>query len=260
MWMLLGTVLIASLLGSLHCVGMCGPFAMLAAASNQQRRSVLFPAAAYSLGRLVTYTIVGVIFGSLGMALNRGSSLILGIPVGSVQQTATFVAGGLMIAVGVIALGRQLGMRIKLPMLAGRVSAMLQVLFRRVTDQPPLRKAFSIGALSCLMPCGWLYTFAIVAAGTASPLWGAVVMVAFWSGTVPIMVALMMGLSRIGRSIQQRIPVAMAGLVILIGVFTIAFRAPIAIGSDMTVIHETDDLIQQVRAVDHTELPCCRGE
>ena len=71
MWVLLGTVLIASLLGSLHCVGMCGPFAMLAAASDQQRKSALFPAMAYSLGRLATYTIVGVIFGSLGMALNR---------------------------------------------------------------------------------------------------------------------------------------------------------------------------------------------
>lgn len=260
MWVLLGTVLIASLLGSLHCVGMCGPFAMLAAASNEQRKSALFPAMAYSLGRLATYTIVGVIFGSLGMALNRGSSMILGVPFSSVQQTATLVAGGLMIAVGVIALGRQLGIRIKLPMFGGRLQAILQILFGRVTGQPPLRKAFSIGALSCLMPCGWLYTFAIVAAGTASPIWGAVVMVAFWSGTVPIMFALMMGLNRIGHSIQQRIPIAMASLVILIGVFTIAFRAPIAVGNDTTVVTQTEDLIEQVRAVDQEQLPCCKGE
>ncbi len=172
MWVLLGTVMIASLLGSLHCVGMCGPFAMLAAASNQQRKSALFPAMAYSLGRLATYSIVGLIFGSLGMALNHGRSLMFGIPFSSVQQTATLVAGGLMIAVGLIALGRQLGLRIKLPTLGGRLQTILQTQYRRVAGQPPVRKAFSIGALSCLMPCGWLYTFAIVAAGTASPARG----------------------------------------------------------------------------------------
>lgn len=260
MWVLLCTVMIASLLGSLHCVGMCGPFAMLAAASNEQRKSALYPAMAYSLGRLATYSLVGVAFGSLGMALNRGSSLILGISFSTVQQAATFVAGGLMIVIGLIALGRQLGMRVKLPTVAGRLHTILQILFRRVTGQPPVRKAFSIGALSCLMPCGWLYTFAIVAAGTGSPLWGAVVMIAFWSGTVPIMFALMMGLNKIGYSIRQTIPVAMAGLIILIGVFTIAFRAPIAVGSDMAVVNQTEDLIQQVRAVDQTELPCCKGK
>ena len=262
MWVLLGTVFVASLLGSLHCVGMCGPFALLAGSpvgvnannnANPIKRSPSWiPTAAYSFGRLTTYSIVGMMFGSLGMALNRGASF------SSVQQTATYVAGGLMIVVGMIALARQMGWKIQLPSIAGQLQRMLQHHFEMITRQPPLRRAFLIGAFSCLMPCGWLYTFAIVAAGTGSPVSGAIVMAVFWSGTVPIMAALMLGLNKLGHSTQRTVPVAMASLVIMIGIFTIAFRAPIAIGNDANVVDQTDALIQQVQNADQSELPCCR--
>lgn len=256
MWVLLGTVFIASLLGSLHCVGMCGPFALIASSQSEQDKSTLVPTAVYSLGRLATYSIVGIIFGSLGMALNRGTSFA------PWQQTATYVAGGLMILVGLVALARQLGWKIQLPSVAGHLQTILQSQFQNIIKQPPIRKAFLIGALTCLMPCGWLYAFAIVAAGTGSPVWGAAVMAVFWAGTVPVMVALVLGLSKLGTSIQKRIPVAMASLVILVGVFTIAFRAPVAIGNDSNVVDRSGSdrpnaLIEQVHSVDHTELPCC---
>lgn len=264
MWVLLGTVFVGSLLGSLHCVGMCGPFAMLAGSPSQGdgsskrvrngRHSPMVSAASYSLGRLTSYTVVGFVFGSLGMALNQGTGFA------PFQQTATYVAGGLMIVVGSIALARQLGWNFQFPGIGGVLQQLLQRHFQSITQQPPLRRAFLIGAFSCLMPCGWLYTFAIVAAGTGSPLWGSVVMAVFWSGTVPIMVALMLGLNRLGRSIQQRIPVAMAGIVILIGAFTIAFRAPVAIGNDIDVVDQTDELISRINDVDQSQLPCCQDD
>ena len=241
---------------------MCGPFALLAGspggnmsidqAKPVKRSSSLVPTAAYSMGRLTTYSMVGMVFGSLGMALNRGTSFT------SVQQTATYVAGGLMIAVGLIALARQTGWNIQLPSIAGQLQKLLQKHFQTITQQPPLLRAFLIGAFSCLMPCGWLYTFAIVAAGTGNPVSGAIVMAVFWSGTVPIMAALMLGLNKLGHATQRRVPVAMASLVIVIGIFTIAFRAPIAIGNDTNVVDQTDALIQQVQDVKQSELPCCR--
>lgn len=255
MWVLLGTVFVASLLGSLHCLGMCGPFALLAgstaAGDAAVRRAAIVPTVAYSVGRLTTYSIVGVLFGSLGMALNQGVSFALW------QQTATYVAGGLMILVGMVALARQLGWKIKLPSIAGRLQQFLQTHFSTIVRQPPIRRAYLIGGLSCLMPCGWLYTFAIVAAGTGSPLWGAAVMAVFWSGTVPVMVALALGLNQLGQSVQRRIPVAMASIVILVGVFTIAFRAPVAIGNDTEVVGPSESLVNQVKNIDQSELPCC---
>lgn len=257
MLILLGTVFVASLVGSLHCVGMCGPFAMLASASDQQRRSAVVPAFAYSFGRFLTYAIVGAVFGSLGLLLSEGSSLVFGVSLATIQQSATYVAGGLMILVGLIAFARQLGWHIPLPNLASRLQKVLQRQFGWIKKQPPLRKAFAIGALTCLMPCGWLYTFAIVAAGTASPLWGAVVMIAFWAGTVPILFALMTGVGFFGQAIQKRVPVAMATMIILIGIFTISFRAPVVIANESSLATDTGQLIDQVNHIDHEQLPCC---
>lgn len=257
MWLLLSTIFIASIFGSLHCVGMCGPFALLASSPSTEGKTqtkAIVSTLAYSAGRLVTYGSVGVIFGILGMALNRGTSFA------PWQQTATYVAGGLMIFVGVIAVVRQYGLTIPLPNFAGQLSHVLQKLFLPVTRQPPLRKAFFIGALTCLMPCGWLYTFAIVAAGTGHPLSGAAVMVAFWAGTVPVMVALVLGFDRVGERLKQRIPMTMAVLVIAVGVFTIAYRAPVAIGETNSVVTGNANLVDQVESVDHQTLPCCSGK
>ncbi len=254
MWVLLGTVFVASLLGSLHCVGMCGPFAMIAGNTQQRSRS-LWPAAAYSGGRLLTYAAVGLLFGSLGMALNAS------FPLSSWQQTATYVAGGLMVLVGVIVLARQLGVTINLPTVAGPLQRFLQRRYEWVVNRSPIQRAFLIGALTCLMPCGWLYTFALVAAGTGNPLTGALVMTVFWAGTVPVLTALIFGFSRLSTTIQRKLPYAMAAIVIFVGVFTIAFRAPVAIGDELPVDPtSSQNLVEQINSVDHSELPCCRGE
>jgi sulfite exporter TauE/SafE len=232
---------------------MCGPFALIAGASPERRKAAIGPTFAYSGGRLVTYSIVGLVFGALGLALNRGTSFA------SWQQTATYVAGGLMIVVGFIALIRHFGVRIKLPKVFSPVQKILQAGFAKAQSLPPLKRAFTIGALTSLMPCGWLYTFAITAAGTGSPFWGVVVMAVFWAGTVPIMSALMLGVDKIGTSIQKRLPVLMAGLVIMLGMFTLAYRAPVTIGAEPHVVSGTENLTQQLIAVDQETLPCCQS-
>ena len=93
MIILLGTVWVASLLGSLHCVGMCGPFALIAGGADKARKAALFPTFSYSFGRLVTYSLVGFVFGALGMTLNLGAS------IGNWQQAATYVAGVMMVLI-----------------------------------------------------------------------------------------------------------------------------------------------------------------
>ena len=234
MWVLLSAVFVASLLGSLHCVGMCGPFAMLASANPDQRQTAIVPAVAYSGGRLVTYALVGLLFGVLGLAINQGAAAVGGWEFAEIQQTATMLAGLLMVIVGVVAMVRLFGFKVPLPSFAAPVQRWLSGWFQVVKQQPPKRKAFLIGALSCLMPCGWLYTFAIVAAGTGSPLWGTLVMVSFWAGTVPILSALILGAGKLTNSLGRRVPYVMAGLVIAIGIFTMVYRAPVDL-SDQSV-------------------------
>ncbi len=254
MGVLLTTVFIASLLGSLHCVGMCGPFALLASADPKKRNAAIVPTIAYSFGRLVTYSVVGLIFGSLGMAINKGTSFA------NWQQSATYMAGGLMIVVGLISLARHFGMKIHLPKAMGPVQKVLQAGFSRTKSMKPIPRALTIGALTSLMPCGWLYTFAITAAGTGSPVSGVLLMATFWLGTVPIMTALVLGVNQIGKRIRKRLPVIMASLVVLIGVFTISFRAPVVIGAEPNVVSGIEALTEQVTNVDQHELPCCSDD
>lgn len=253
MWVLMGTVFVASLLGSLHCVGMCGPFALLASVDKERRNAAALPTIAYSLGRLVTYSVIGVVFGFLGLALNRSTSF------GSWQQTATYVAGGLMILVGLVSLVRHLGFKVSLPSLFKPMQKWLQLGFSKTTQMKPIPRAVTIGALTSLMPCGWLYTFAITAAGTGSPWWGGLLMVTFWAGTVPIMTALMMGAQKIGSGLRKQLPLAMATLVVFLGIFTLAFRAPILVGADSSVVSGVEDLTEQVQNVEHSDLPCCQS-
>lgn len=253
MFVLLGTVFVASLLGSLHCVGMCGPFALVAAASRQDQKMLLFHSAAYSIGRLLTYAMVGAAFGAMGLAINQGTSQVT---FANWQQASTYLAGGIMVLVGVVALARQLGFRIKFPKQFAPLQSTLQKGFAKSHQLKPLHRALAIGALTSLMPCGWLYTFAISAAGTASPVSGMLLMISFWAGTVPVMIALVLGFNRIGATIQKRVPLMMASLVILIGVFTIAFRAPVHLGQAKEIVSGSE-LVEQIQQIDHKELPCC---
>ena len=232
---------------------MCGPFAILASHCDK-RNSSFVAASAYSAGRLATYVVIGLMFGALGMALNFGSSFA------SMQQLAAYLAGGLMIAVGLVALARHFGLKIKLPTIADHLQTFLQNNFKRIDNRPRIERAVLIGALTCLMPCGWLYTFAIVAAGTGHPVSGALVMFAFWGGTFPVMFGLPLGIRKLSASIQKRVPIVMASCVILIGLFTIAVRAPVNVGGAMETDIDSQNLVQQVRKIDQSQLPCCHGE
>jgi len=269
MSLLLGTVFIASLLGSLHCVGMCGPFALLASTNPQARSAAVGPTMAYSFGRLITYSIIGLLFGGLGMAINQGATINQGGAVSQTgainhwQQTATYVAGGLMIAVGLVALARYFGVRIGLPTFATPLQRFLQSAFQRTIQMKPLPRAITIGMLTSLMPCGWLYTFGITAAGTGHPIPGMILMMVFWAGTVPIMTALMLGVNRISHRLQAKIPLMMAVLVLALGVFTIAFRAPIDLSgmNDLVAVDSrTETLTEQITNIDQAMLPCCAGK
>ncbi len=96
---LLTGVFIASLLGSLHCVGMCGGFvAFYSGADGSGGARRLLSHAAYSGGRLVAYSILGLAAGAIGAALDLAGSLA------GVQRIAAVAAGAVMIAWGILAL------------------------------------------------------------------------------------------------------------------------------------------------------------
>ena len=227
---LLVPVVAASLFGSLHCAGMCGGFVAMVG-DGVPRSGRLATQLTYNLGRLISYACLGAAAGSLGHAVDlAGKAAGLG-------RVAAIASGGLMITWGIVALLATQGVslwrgRFHLPARLTRGLASLR-------DRPPLGRALAMGLATTLLPCGWLYAFAVSAAGTASPVSGALLMGAFWAGNLPTLLGLGVALSAALARVRRHIPVLSAAVIFCIGLFTLSMRAnlPAFAGSAIAACH-----------------------
>lgn len=209
---LIGTVFVASLLGSLHCAGMCGGFVGFYAGTDGTRRASVH--AAYNLGRLVSYLMLGSIAGVIGSGLDFAGRW------SGVGPVAALVSGGLMVLWGAGALAMLLGLRTG--RLNGGLLHRIAMQAHRFTQSwPPLARALMIGLFSTLLPCGWLYAFVIAAAGTGHPLSAMAVMAVFWAGTLPVMAGMGLAVQRLSGPLRRRLPLLTAAALIIAGLVSI---------------------------------------
>ncbi len=220
MFTLLVAIFVASLLGSFHCVCMCGPIAIWNSAAGSKdaartisdKRQSAKRMLAYHLGRLLTYTVLGATAGLIGQTMSQ-----LG-EVAGIQSAAARIAGIVMIAMGVKRLwtimnlqGQGRGAESSAPLAASEQAASINQGFSfsqriaqaiasvrpRLAKLSPFYRSLGIGAVTVLLPCGWLYLFVIFAAGTGAVGPAVAVMTAFWLGTLPSLTALVMGLYKL---------------------------------------------------------------
>ncbi len=170
---------LAGLTGSFHCIGMCG--GIVAALSMTTRpgsaRSRTISLALYNIGRITTYTFLGVVAGFIGASLDLPAMRAVGVWLG-------LAANIMVIVIGLAsALGFSWGLN-SLESSSGRFFA------------EPLRKAISgdstlaflpIGLMLGFLPCGLIYGPLAVAAANGSPLRGGMMMLALGLGTVPVL-------------------------------------------------------------------------
>lgn len=260
---LVAAVFTASVLGSLHCAGMCGAFLLFAVGAGDEPdgrpRRLRWPYhAAYHGGRLVTYTLLGAAAGTLGAALDFGGSFV------GVQRLAAVLAGAMMIAFGVGAVLRLRGVAIGKPPVPKPLLKFVERAQSLAFRLPPFSRALAIGLLTTLLPCGWLYAFAITAAGTADPVWGAVTMAVFWSGTLPVMVSLGVGFSALTGPLRRRVPLITACALVGVGLWTVLGRVT-APGVRMeqlpavatAPIRDADSARRAVEHAQETDCPLC---
>jgi len=178
------SVITIAFLGSFgHCIGMCGGIVIAySTAGLQKNRSKKTQAVAhilYSFGRVTTYTVLGAVFGLLGgvVVFNNITNGILWI-----------VAGLVMVLAGLSLMGK---IRF-LSLLEASFSstAWYRNTFRSLLQNDSLFGFYLLGMLNGLLPCGFVYFFAITAASTASPLYGAIVMFIFGVSTIPALFSL----------------------------------------------------------------------
>jgi sulfite exporter TauE/SafE len=252
----LSAVFVVSLLGSLHCVGMCGPLVAVAMGDakvfSHTTRALLH--VAYHGGRLVMYTLIGMLCGLLGAGLDWGGSLV------GFQRTAAILVGGTMVLIGLIGVLRYSGIRFPKSRSAGFVQRWVVRGQRAAMRMRPLPRATVIGLLTAFLPCGWLYMFAVVATSTSSVIMGGAVMAAFWLGSVPLLSVVGVSVQTLAGTVGRRVPLITSLIVVLLGLFTIGGRLTIPATAFEPHLQESSgrDTLQQIDAAGQSTPPCCR--
>ncbi|MFA7893436.1 sulfite exporter TauE/SafE family protein [Pseudomonas putida] len=210
---LLGSALVLGLLGGGHCIGMCGGLmgALTLAIPPAQRGRRLRLLVAYNVGRVLSYTVAGLMLGMAGWAVaNSPAVLVLRI-----------MAALLLIAMGLYLAGWWSGLT--------RIEAMGRGLWRhiqpvasRLLPVSSLPRALLLGALWGWLPCGLVYSTLLWAASQGNALHSAALMAAFGLGTWPVLLATGLAAERINRLLRRRsVRVAGGMLVVLFGVWTL---------------------------------------
>ena len=208
------TAFMLGLAGSLHCAGMCGPLALALPATGRGYAGFLTGRLAYNLGRLTTYSLLGVVSGLLGRSLT-----LIGV-----QRWISLGAGALILA-GLL-LSRRVGTGT--PMI--RAVARLKSAFGGLLQRRTVTSLGLLGLLNGLLPCGLVYAACVGAAATGSLATGVGYMALFGLGTVP----LMLGLGFSGRAfpvrwrfkLQQLVPVSLALVAVLLILRGLALGIP----------------------------------
>lgn len=206
---MLWSAFILGLLGSLHCVGMCGPIAFMLPVdrSNSVRKvSQIFT---YHLGRLLAYGSIGLFFGLVGKGL-----YIFGI-----QQQLSIVIGVLMIVAILIPLHVFNKYNFSRPLFTfiSRIKSALGKALKKKTPDA----LFTIGFLNGFLPCGLVYmaVFASLAMGNAA--YGSLYMILFGIGTIPLMTSAIYLGKFLNSSVKKRIQQAIPVFVVFIGLLFI---------------------------------------
>lgn len=250
LWALLVAVLLTSALGSLHCVGMCGPLVVSAATPlGESRRAVLGAQALYHGGRLTTLMLLGALAGALGAGVSDLGQLL------GFQRAAAILTGVAMIGWGALLFWRGGGFHLQLP---GAIGAAVGRAFRAAGELAPARRALLLGALTPLLPCGWLYLFVIPAAGSGGALSGALVLLAFGLGSVPALLGVALAFRETFGRLRERLQKVTAVLLILTGVLLLAQRGNLVLPA-RAADPEAVPTLEVPTLEDQERLPCCGG-
>ena len=248
------TVLVASLVGSMHCAGMCGAFVAFAIGAADPAVNIprSFLLSLYQLGRLVTYAALGAAAGALGAGIDLGGQMV------GVQRTAAVLSGVLMVGFGVVTLLKLSGIKVKGTAVPASLTKLLQWSHSRAMCYSPPVRALATGLLTTLLPCGWLYAFVITAAGTGHALTGAALMATFWLGTLPMLTIVGVGVRKLAAPLAAKLPAITASAIVTVGVYTIVARAGITLHSPpLRRSISPAELAAQVEGIDKQKLPCC---
>ncbi len=209
-------IILAAFTGSFgHCLGMCGGIVIAYSSAkidrSWNRAYEILAHLLYSFGRVTTYMMLGAIFGYIG-----GVAKFNGYSTGIL----TIIAGIFMVLAGLSLIGKiEFLTKIEHSLSS---SSWYQSAFRYILRDKSLYSFYLLGLLNGLLPCGLVYFFAVEAANTGSPIYGAFVMFIFGISTIPALLGLGVFTSLFAKSSFRKVMINLASIIVVIyGVYTI---------------------------------------
>lgn len=203
-----GMLFLIGLITSVHCVAMCGGINLSQCIPQAERTegksrfTALRPSLLYNLGRVISYTAVGGIVGALGSAITFS---------GGMRGIMQLIAGVFMVIMGINMLGI-------FPWLRKLNPRMPKIFARKIDSKKSSSKSpLIVGLLNGLMPCGPLQAMQIYALSTGSPFAGALSMLLFSLGTVPLMFGIGALSSVLTKKFTHKVMTVGAVLVVVLG-------------------------------------------
>jgi sulfite exporter TauE/SafE len=210
---------LGGLLGSSHCVGMCGGFALTVGLGARGVGRNLARQLVYSSGRVFIYAFLGSAAGFAGLWFARRSGTLVNAQAALSVLAGTVLVWQGLLALGVLPRGLPLARRV-----FGRSSSpcLMGSLVGPFLASPRWHQVFVAGMLNGLLPCGLVYGYLALASSTASLPLGLATMAAFGAGTVPVMVLTGAGASAVPPTARRRLYRVAGVCVLLTGLLAVA--------------------------------------
>lgn len=190
------SALTLGLLGSFHCAGMCGPIALMLPAEKTSAAKIATGKLLYNFGRVTTYIFVGLLLGSLGMAIS----------LQGFQRELSVLTGVIILVVVILSSGKK--EKLIEYKITNAYTNPLRNQLKKLFSKKSFLSLFLIGVINGLLPCGFVY-LASAGAATSGSVNGAVMyMLLFGLGTFPVMMAITLAANYFGikfRNIFSRV-------------------------------------------------------
>ena len=203
------TAFIFGLISSFHCIGMCGPIAMMLPVDRENQAKKVTQILTYHIGRLTAYATIGLIFGLLGR----------GLYLAGLQQKMSIFIGVAMIAV--ILIPEKVFAKYNFSKPVFKLISKIKTSLGNQFKNKSYKSLFTIGLLNGFLPCGMVYVALFGAIAMQNEFYGVLYMILFGLGTVPMMSSVVYINSFLTIGMRNKIQKIIPFVAVIIGILFI---------------------------------------
>lgn len=198
------------LIGSVHCIGMCGPLVMALPISHQSNFQKWVSILLYHFGKISSYMVLGILLGLFGSTL----------PLYGVQENLSIVMGSIMLLYVLYVF--VIKSTWKIPFLKSNILYSIIIKKMGALFKSKNRISFYlIGFLNGLLPCGMVYLALTSAIATQSVVQGGMIMAFFGLGTMPALIMVAIGGQYMGRTVRTKLQSLLPVFIFSMGIILI---------------------------------------